>query len=129
MQPPPQQALKERGNKSDFQSCLLILLKLSSFQQQQQQKLARHRKKQRQYGPYTEKEFNRNLAQTSNQLSCMFKELNGTVGKELKEIREMMYEQNASISKDKNYKKEPKRNFGTESLVTDMRNSVEKLNR
>lgn len=59
----------------------------------------------------------------------MFKELNGTVGKELKEIREMMYEQNASISKDKNYKKEPKRNFGTESLVTDMRNSVEKLNR
>lgn len=59
----------------------------------------------------------------------MFKELKGTVGKELKEIREMIYEQNASISKDKNYKKEPNRNFGTESLVTDMRNSVEKLNR
>lgn len=39
----------------------------------------------------------------------------------------MIYEQNVSISKDKNYKKEPNRNFGTESIVTDMRNSVEKF--
>ena len=35
----------------------------------------------------------------------MFKELKEAVGKGLKEIREMIYEQNASISKDKNYKK------------------------
>ena len=41
----------------------------------------------------------------------MFKELKEAVGKGLKEIREMIYEQNASISKDKNYKKEPNRNF------------------
>ena len=39
----------------------------------------------------------------------------------------MIYEQNVSISKDKYYKKEPNRNFGTESIVTDMRNSVEKF--
>jgi len=59
----------------------------------------------------------------------MFKELKEAVGKGLKEIREMIYEQNVNISKDKNYKKEPNRNFGTESMVTDIRNSVEKLNR
>ena len=49
------------------------------------------------------------------------------MGRELKESRKMIYEQNVSISKDKNYKKEPNRNFGTESIVTDMRNSVEKF--
>lgn len=40
----------------------------------------------------------------------MFKELKEAVGKGLKEIREMIYEQNVNISKDKNYKKEPNRN-------------------
>ena len=74
-------------------------------------KMVRHPKKQRQYGSYTGKKFNRHLVQTWNQLSCMFKELKEAVGKGLKEIREMIYEQNASISKDKNSKKEPNRNF------------------